>query len=126
MFKVMFKRLLLVLTIVCGVCLSPILGLLAYDWYSNYQEARNDFTLAQACQLKAGQNIDEALKVLGNPTEYHTYNFSNVYSGQYRNLKRGYFVEIAYAQDEGTIDEIFWGQGRTKTLTQSGACPQSG
>ena len=111
-----------ILVIACSVCWLPILGFLAFAWHGDVQESRNDFTLAQVCSIKAGQNIDDALQTLGNPVEYRTYNFSNVWSGQYRNLKRGYFVEIYYTPDKGIVDETFWGRGRTKTLVQSGVC----
>ena len=121
----MSKRSIWILVSACSVCWLPIAGLLAFVWYGGYQESRNDFTIAQLCSIKPGENIDDALKKLGNPVEYHTYNFSTVYSGQYRNARRGYFVEIVYTQDVGTVEEIFWGRGRTQTLAQSGACGKS-
>ena len=118
----MSKRSIRILIVACSVCWLPILGFLAFVWYGDVQESRNDFTLAQVCSMKAGQKIDDALQKLGNPVEYHTYNFSNVYSGQYRNPKRGYFVEIYYTTDKGIVEKIFWGRGRTQTLAQSGVC----
>ena len=121
----MLKRLLKILLIVCVIFSLPIIAIATFVWYSDYREARNDFTIAQICSIKTGENIDDALKKLGDPVEYHTYNFSNVYSGQYRNVRRGYFVEISYTQDKGVIEEIFWGRGRTKTLAQSGVCGKS-
>ena len=121
----MSKRSIRILIIACSVCWLPIAGLLAFVWYGDYREARNNFTIAQVCSIKAGENIDDALKKLDNPAEYHTYDFSNVYSGQYRNVRRGYFVEIPYTQNKGIVEEIFWGRGRTQTLAQSGVCGKS-
>ena len=118
----MKKRALKTLIMMCGLCLLPMLGIAAFVWYDDYQESRNDFTPDQVCQIKAGMDIDTALTILNNPREYHVYNFSNVYSAQYRNLSKGYFLEIVYSPDEASVIDIFWGQGRTKTVAQSGIC----
>ena len=112
----------IVKTIIWAVIISPIFWLYASDWYKNYQESQNNFAIADVCKIKEGMNIDVAEVILGHPVEYHTYNFSDVYSTQYRNLTKNYFVEILYTQGKGTITEIFWGKGRTKTLAESGVC----
>ena len=122
----MSKRRLVTLTTVCLAIFLPIFGLFAYGWYSDYRESLNSFTLADVCKIKKGMNIDTAWKILGRPVEYHNYNFSNVYSAQYRNLNKNFFVEIIYTTEKGTITEVFWGQGRTKTLAGSGVCSNIG
>ena len=120
------KRRAVTATIMCAAALSPISGLYAYDWYNAYRESLNDFTLTEVCKIKKGINIDDAVSILGDPVEYHNYNFGNVYSVQYRNLSRNYFLEIYYTTGKGTVTEIFWGQGREKTLVESGACSNIG
>ena len=121
----MKKILLRILFLACLLFVLPILSLVIFVCYGDYQESRNDFTVAQVCQLKSGMNIDDALDILGNPAEYHTYNFSNVYSGQYRNVSKGYFLEIAYTQGEGIMEGLSWGRGRTQTVEQSGICSKN-
>ena len=122
----MNKRLMIIAAVVCSTILLPIFGLFAYGWYSDYQESLNNFTLADVCKIKKGMNIEAAWEILDRPIEYHNYDFSNVYSAQYRNLNRNYFVEIIYTTEKGIITEIYWGQGRTKTLAESGACSNVG
>jgi len=101
----------------------PIFGLYVYDWYNNYRESLNNFALTDVCKIEKGMDIDTAWNILGRPVEYHNYNFSNVYSAQYRNINKNYFLEIYYTTEKGTITEVFWGRGRTKTLAESGVCP---
>jgi len=112
----------IVTIIICAAIFLPVFGLYAFDWYDSYRESFNNFTLADVCKIKKGMNIDTAEDILGHPVEYHTYNFSSVYSTQYRNLNKNYFVEIAYTQGKGTITEIYWGEARLKTLAESGVC----
>ncbi len=106
--------------------MRPVLPAAARDagveWYENYRELRNDFAAQQVCQIEIGEKIDEACKRLGNPVEFPNYNFGNVCSAQYRNARRGYFVEIIYTQSDGAVIGVFWGRGRTQTLAHSGAC----
>jgi len=114
------------LVVVCVAVLLPILSLFAYGPYSDYRESLNSFTIADVCKVQKGMNIDTAWAILGRPIEYHNYNFSNAYSSQCRNLNKNYFVEIVYTADEGTVIDIFWGRGRTKTLVESGVCLNQG
>ena len=118
----MSKRQKITLIAICVAAFLPVFGLFAYGWYSDYRESLNSFTLADVCKVKKGMNINTAWAILGRPVEYHNYDFSNVYSSQYRNLNRNYFVEIYYTTGKGTVTEIFWGRGRTKTLAESGVC----
>lgn len=112
----------IVRTIIWTVIILPIFYLYASDWYNNYQESQNDFTIADVCQIKKGMNIDTAEEILGHPVEYHTYNFSSVYSTSYRNTNKKYFLEITYTQGKGTITNIYWGRARITTLAESGVC----
>lgn len=85
-----------------------------------YMESLNKFTLNDACKIKKGMNIYAAWDILGRPAEYENYNFSNVMSAQYR--CESLFIEIWYTPDAGKITEVFYGKGRSKTLTESGVC----
>ena len=112
-------KLVLVVAIIC--CL-PIVALTGYVWYGDYRESRNSFTIGDICKIKKGMDIETAENLLDNPVTYQNYNWSNVFSAQYRDLKRNYFLEIIYRADDDVIEEIYWTRGRTKTLTQSGVC----
>ncbi len=109
------KRILSVL----GVSIALILvgGKLEGCWY---MESLNKFTLNDVCKIKKGMNIYAAWDILGRPSEYENYNFSNVMSAQYR--CKSLFIEIWYTPNAGTITEVFYGRGRGKTLAESGVC----
>lgn len=85
-----------------------------------YVAPLNNFTLSDVCKLEKGMKFVEARKTLRYPGEYHTYNFSTVFSTQF--VSGPLFIEIMHNPDNEKVEEIFLGKGRTKTLQQSGAC----